>query len=159
APVAVSAIVAHKLTKSYGDLRAVDALDLEIERGTLYGFLGPNGAGKTTTIRMALGLIFPTGGAIEVLDEPVFGRATPHVLRRVGALVEEPGFWRYLSGRRNLEFFARAAGPRADREARLGRIDEVLRLVDLQNAAGKKVKAYSQGMRRRLAVALARLGA
>ncbi|TMK15820.1 MAG: ABC transporter ATP-binding protein [Actinobacteria bacterium] len=154
----MSAIVARKLTKSYGELKAVDALDLEIERGTLYGFLGPNGAGKTTTIRMVLGLIFPTAGEVEVLDEPMFASATPKVLRRVGALVEEPGFWRYLTGRRNLECFARAAGPAADRAARLGRIDEVLRLVDLSDAAGKKVKAYSQGMRQRLGVALALLG-
>jgi len=155
----VSAIVARNLTKRYGDIRAVDDLDLSIERGMLYGFLGPNGAGKTTTIRMALGLIFPSGGEIEVLGEPVFASATPGVLRRVGALVEEPGFWRYLSGRRNLEYFARAAGPREDRDARFGRIDEVLRLVDLQDAAGKKVKAYSQGMRQRLGVALTMLGA
>jgi len=155
----VSAIVARQLTKRYGDLPAVDGLDLSIERGTLYGFLGPNGAGKTTTIRMALGLIFPTSGEISVLDEPVFASATPGVLRRVGALVEEPGFWKYLSGRKNLEFFARAAGPAADREARLGRIDDVLRTVDLQEASGKKVKAYSQGMRQRLGVASSLLGA
>jgi len=154
----VSAILARNVTKRYGELKAVDALDLEIQRGTLYGFLGPNGAGKTTTIRMVLGLIFPSGGEIEVLDEPVFASATPHVLRRVGALVEEPGFWRYLTGRRNLECFARAAGPAADRRARLARIDEVLRLVDLSDAADKKVKAYSQGMRQRLGVALALLG-
>jgi ABC-2 type transport system ATP-binding protein len=73
--------------------------------------------------------------------------------------VEEPGFWKGLSGRRNLECFARSAGPREDREARLGRIDEVLRLVDLSGAAGKRVKAYSQGMRQRLGIAAALLGA
>ena len=81
----------------------------------LYGFLGPNGAGKTTTIRMALGLIFPTGGDVSVLDRPVFGseRDRAGALRRVGAMIEEPGFWRYLSGRTNLEYFAKAAGPAA----------------------------------------------
>jgi len=155
----LTAIVARNLTKRYGDINAVDGLDLSIERGTLYGFLGPNGAGKTTTIRMALGLIFPSSGAIEVLGEPVVASATPTVLRRVGALVEEPGFWKYLSGRRNLEYFARAAGPRHDREGRLGRVDEVLRTVDLEGAAEKKVKAYSQGMRQRLGVAMTLLGA
>jgi ABC-2 type transport system ATP-binding protein len=139
----------------------VDALDLEIEQGVLYGFLGPNGAGKTTTIRMALGLIFPTAGHVEVLGEAVFaGQAgRDRALRQVGAMIEEPGFWRYLSGRRNLEYFARAAGPAADRRARLGRVDEVLRTVGLHEAAAKKVKAYSQGMRQRLGIALALLGA
>ena len=74
-------------------------------------------------------------------------------------MIEEPGFWRYLSGRRNLEYFARASGPAADRRARLGRVDEVLRTVGLQDAATKKVKAYSQGMRQRLGIAQALLGA
>jgi ABC-2 type transport system ATP-binding protein len=147
----------------------VAGLDLSLTPGELYGFLGPNGAGKTTTIRMALGLIFPTSGEVRVLGEPVFrpGVASgakrmpfaPAALRRVGALVEEPGFWKYLSGRRNLEYFARAAGPRDDRAARLRRVDEVLRLAGLTEAADKKVKAYSQGMRQRLGVALALLGA
>ena len=153
----MKALRTRALTKRYGDLVAVDALDLSIDRGTLYGFLGPNGAGKTTTIRMALGLIYPSGGEVEILDEPVFGRGVPVVLRRVGALVEEPGFYRYLSGWKNLELYARAAGPRADRDARLGRIDEVLKLVDLHEAARKRVKAYSQGMRQRLGVAQALL--
>jgi ABC-2 type transport system ATP-binding protein len=146
------------LTKRYGNLAAVDALDLTIERGVLYGFLGPNGAGKTTTIRMILGLIFPTSGDTEVLGAPIFG-GTPgqraSTVRRVGAMIEEPAFWNYLSGRRNLEYFARAAGPADDRERRLRRIDEVLRIVGLDQAATKKVKAYSQGMRQRLGIALA----
>ena len=95
------------LTKRYGSLSAVDHLDLTIERGMLYGFLGPNGAGKTTTIRMILGLIHPSAGEVEVLGEPVAGRAgsatgTVRALRRVGALIEEPAAWTYLSGRTNL---------------------------------------------------------
>ena len=139
----------------------MDALDLQVDQGVLYGFLGPNGAGKTTTIRMALGLIFPTSGEVEVLGEPVASgqAARDRALRQVGAMIEEPGFWRYLSGRRNLEYFARAAGPAGDRRARLGRVDEVLRTVGLQDAATKKVKAYSQGMRQRLGIAQALLGA
>jgi ABC-2 type transport system ATP-binding protein len=79
-------------------------------------------------------------------------------MRAVGAMVEEPAFWKYLTGRKNLECFARAAGPADDREARLGRIDEVLRVVALEPAAGKRVKAYSQGMRQRLGIAVALLG-
>ncbi|HEY3208856.1 MAG TPA: ABC transporter ATP-binding protein [Actinomycetota bacterium] len=139
----------------------MDALDLTIEPGVLYGFLGPNGAGKTTTIRMMLGLIFPTTGEVDILGEPIFG-GTPgqraSAVRRVGAMIEEPAFWKYLSGRKNLEYFARTAGPAADRGRRLGRIDDVIRVAGLDQAMNKKVKAYSQGMRQRLGIALALLG-
>ncbi len=153
-----SAISARGLTKRYGDVPAVDALDLTVERGELYGFLGPNGAGKTTTIRMALGLILPGDGEVALLGEPVRIDRAP--LERVGALVEEPAFWKYLSGRKNLEYFARAGsgGDRAGTRTRLERVDAVLETVGLTAAAGKRVKAYSQGMRQRLGLALALLG-
>jgi len=159
----VNALAARGLTKRYDNVPAVDGLDLAIDEGTLYGFLGPNGAGKTTTLRMALGLVFPTSGQVEILGTPVFrdGHTNPdagRALRGVGALVEEPAFWKYLSGRRNLECLARAAGPPDDREARLRRIDETLRVVGLEPAADKRVKAYSQGMRQRLGIAAALLG-
>jgi ABC-2 type transport system ATP-binding protein len=126
----------------------------------VFGFLGPNGAGKTTTIRMLLGLVFPSEGEVKVLDQSVFESEalTARALRGVGAMIEEPAAWRWLSGRRNLEYFARAAGPAEDRDARLARIDEVLGVVGLRHAAGTKVKAYSQGMRQRLGIALALLG-
>ncbi|HYT29157.1 MAG TPA: ABC transporter ATP-binding protein [Actinomycetota bacterium] len=136
----------------------MDRLDLEVPAGTLFGFLGPNGAGKTTTIRMLLGLIFPTDGDVEVLGEAVFGAGGSRVVRRVGAMIEEPAAWPYLSGRRNLQYHARAGGPRDDRSARLGRVDDVLQIVGLEDAAGKKVAAYSQGMRQRLGIAQALLG-
>jgi ABC-2 type transport system ATP-binding protein len=153
-----AAIAARGLSKRYGDLAAVDDLDLTIERGELFGFLGPNGAGKTTTIRMALGLILPSGGEVELLGEIVRPDRAP--LARVGALVEEPAFWKYLSGRRNLEYFARAGSgtDRAGTRRRLARVDEVLESVGLSAAADKRVKAYSQGMRQRLGLALALLG-
>ena len=151
-----SAIKAVGLSKRYGELAAVDGLDLTVERGELFGFLGPNGAGKTTTIRMALGLIHPSGGTIEVLGSAV--TATGGHLELVGALVEEPAFWSYLSGRRNLEAFARAGSGRADVRTRLDRIDEVLHTVGLTDAADKRVKQYSQGMRQRLGIGLALLG-
>jgi ABC-2 type transport system ATP-binding protein len=155
----LNAIQAKGLTKRYGDLAAVDRLDLTVEPGILYGFLGPNGAGKTTTIRMILGLVFPTEGEVDVLGEPVsVSGVAPRALRRVGAIIEEPAAWTYLSGRKNLEYFARAGWPTGDVDDRLGRVDEVLRLVGLEQAAGKKVKAYSQGMRQRLGIAMALLG-
>ena len=152
----MSAIKVRSLTKIYGEQPAVDDLDLDVESGSLYGFLGPNGAGKTTTIRMVLGLVFPTSGTCELLGEPL--RHGAPALERVGALIEEPGFWPYLSGRRNLECYARAGGSAADRRARLARIDEVLEIAGLEQAGKKRVKAYSQGMRQRLGIALAILG-
>jgi ABC-2 type transport system ATP-binding protein len=155
----LNAIQARGLTKRYGDLAAVDRLDLTVEPGVLYGFLGPNGAGKTTTIRMILGLVFPTEGEVEILGEPVaLSGAAPRALRRVGAIIEEPAAWTYLSGRRNLEYVARAGRESEDVHDRLARVDDVLRLVGLEKTAGKKVKAYSQGMRQRLGIATALLG-
>jgi ABC-2 type transport system ATP-binding protein len=152
------ALAARGLSKTYGEQPVVDALDLAVERGELYGFLGPNGAGKTTTIRMALGLVRPSGGEVELLHAPVFSRDGQRALERVGALVEEPGFYRFLSGRRNLEVFARAGGRGEGTDLRLSRLDEVLAMVDLTDAAGKRVRAYSQGMRQRLGIAAALLG-
>jgi ABC-2 type transport system ATP-binding protein len=154
----LTALRTRALSKTYGEQSVVDGLDLTVERGELYGFLGPNGAGKTTTIRMALGLVRPTGGEVELLDAPVFSADGRRALERVGALVEEPGFYRFLSGRRNLEVFARAGGRGADTRLRLSRLDEVLATVDLTAAAGKRVRAYSQGMRQRLGIAAALLG-
>jgi ABC-type multidrug transport system ATPase subunit len=154
----VNALRAAGLTKRYGHTAVVDGLDLTVERGELYGFLGPNGAGKTTTIRMALGLIHPSGGEVELLGERVGTHAHLEALARAGALIEEPGFYRYLSGRRNLVSFARAGGSRADVESRLRRVDAVMEQVGLAEARTKRVKAYSQGMRQRLGIALALLG-
>ncbi len=152
------ALVTRGLTKRYGDVNVVDGLDLSIEQGELYGFLGPNGAGKTTTIRMALGLIHPSGGEVELLGERVTAGDATEGLAKTGAMIEEPAFYGFLSGSRNLEMFARAGADRADVRRRLGRIDEVLTTVGLADAGGKRVKAYSQGMRQRLGIALALLG-
>jgi ABC-2 type transport system ATP-binding protein len=154
----LTALSTRGLSKTYGEQSVVAGLDLTVERGELYGFLGPNGAGKTTTIRMALGLVRPSGGEVELLGAPVFSTDGRRALERVGALVEEPGFYRFLSGRRNLEVFARAGGRGQGTDRRLSRLDEVLKTVDLTDAAGKRVRAYSQGMRQRLGIAAALLG-
>lgn len=137
------------LTKRYGELRAVDAVDLEVAEGDVYGFLGANGSGKTTTVRMLLGLVLPTGGEVEVLGEPMpAARAT--VLPQVGALVEGPGAYDHLSGRLNLALLD-AAGPDAlPRAQRRRRIDEVLEQVGLDPGDRRPVRAYSLGMRQRL---------
>jgi len=151
----MNALATHGLTKSYGDQTVVAGLNLAVPKGTLYGFLGPNGAGKTTTIRMLLGLVKPSAGRAELLGQEVnVGTSAAGVLGKVGALIEEPGLWPYLSGRSNLLCMARSGG----KDERLDRIDEMLDLVGLSGAATKRVKAYSQGMRQRLGIALALLG-
>src|SRR5215831_14109062 len=117
-----SVLSTHRLSKSYGQRAAVVDLDLEVRRGEVFGFLGPNGAGKTTTIRIALGLIRPTAGSVEVLGRDV-QRHGGEVLPRVGALVEAPALYSYLSGRDNLRAVAAVLGGVPKR-----RLDEVLEL-------------------------------
>jgi ABC-type multidrug transport system ATPase subunit len=139
------------LSKAYGKRLAVDHLDLQVDRGELFGFLGPNGAGKTTTIRMALGLVAPTNGSVEILGLEVRHNRSK-VLPRVGALVESPALYSYMSGRNNLRAFADLLGGVAEK-----RIDEVLEIVSLTGRDKDKVKTYSMGMKQRLGLAIALL--
>jgi ABC-type multidrug transport system ATPase subunit len=149
------AIASHGLTKQFGRQVAVNDIDLAVPRGEVYGFLGPNGSGKTTTIRMLLGLIRPTSGHHELLGEPVPERAGT-VLPRVGSLVEGPAFHPYLSGRDNLARLD-AADRTVDPHTAPDRISSALQRVGLLAAAGKRYRAYSLGMRQRLALAAAML--
>jgi ABC-2 type transport system ATP-binding protein len=143
------------LTKRYGELRAVAGLDLDVRDGDIYGFLGANGSGKTTTIRMLLGLVLPTSGAIEVLGRPMpAGRA--EVLPQVGALVEGPGAYPHLSGRSNLAVID-ASGPAGPGRDRRARIAEVLEQVGLDPSDRRPTRAYSLGMKQRLGLAAALL--
>jgi ABC-2 type transport system ATP-binding protein len=146
-----AAIRAIDLSKSYGKRLAVDKLDLQVDRAELFGFLGPNGAGKTTTIRMALGLIAPTGGSIEVLGLEVRSHRS-EVLPRVGALVESPALYGYLSGRDNLRAIGNLLGGASEK-----RIDEVLEIVSLKGRDRDRVRTYSMGMKQRLGLAMALL--
>jgi ABC-2 type transport system ATP-binding protein len=139
------------LSKAYGKRLAVDHLDLQVDRGELFGFLGPNGAGKTTTIRMALGLIAPTNGSVEILGLEVRHNRSK-VLPRVGALVESPALYGYLSGRNNLQAFGDLLGGVPKK-----RIDEVLEIVGLTGRDKDRVKTYSMGMKQRLGLAVALL--
>lgn len=141
----------RNLSKHYGNRLAVNNLNLEVRRGEIFGFLGPNGAGKTTTIRMALGLIAPTSGSVEILGRDVATHRA-NVLPRVGALVETPALYLYLSGRDNLRAVASVLGgvPKA-------RIDAVLELVGLSARQKDRVRTYSLGMKQRLGVAMALL--
>ncbi|MER8183031.1 ABC transporter ATP-binding protein [Kitasatospora sp. NPDC094015] len=138
-----------------GGQLAVDGLDLSVPRGSVFGFLGPNGSGKTTTIRMLMGLIAPTDGVASVLGEPM-PQSVGRVLPRVGALIEGPALYGFLSGRDNLKRFD-AADPTADPRTRERRVGEALDRVGLTAAAGKKAKAYSLGMKQRLGLAAALL--
>jgi ABC-type multidrug transport system ATPase subunit len=150
------AIATAGLTKNFGSQVAVDAIDLRVPTGSVYGFLGPNGSGKTTTIRMLLGLVHPSAGLIEVLGAPIPGGAT-RVLPRVGSLVEGPAFHPYLSGRANLtrlDVADRFADPTTSRR----RVDAALDRVGLLAAARKRYRAYSLGMRQRLGIAASLLG-
>jgi ABC-type multidrug transport system ATPase subunit len=141
-------IEAHDLTKRYGEIVAVDHLNMRVRRGEVYGFLGPNGAGKTTTLRMLLGLARPSSGDVSVLDE---APGSPEGLARIGALVEAPGFYPFLSGRDNLRVLAKHAGAHRDR------IESALEEVELRPRAKDRFATYSQGMKQRLGVAAALL--
>jgi ABC-2 type transport system ATP-binding protein len=149
------AIQTEGLTKRLGDAAVVDKLDLVVPRGSVYGFLGPNGSGKTTTIRMLLGLIWPTAGSYRVLGETMPG-SNAKVLPQVGALIEGPAFYPWLTGRQNLRRMD-AAGPDGQRKTRRERIDSALTRVGLAAAANKRFRAYSLGMKQRLGLAAALL--
>jgi ABC-2 type transport system ATP-binding protein len=143
-------VQSDSLSKRYGDVLAVDDLTFAIEAGTITGFLGPNGAGKSTTLRMLLGLAKPTSGHATVFGSPYDQLETPAL--RIGAVLEATDFHPGRSGRDHLRTLSRAVGlPDA-------RVDEVLSLVELQDAARRRVKGYSLGMRQRLGLAAALLG-
>jgi ABC-2 type transport system ATP-binding protein len=140
------------LCKSYGELVAVDSVDLSVEPGDVFGYLGPNGAGKTTSLRMMLGLIAPSAGSVRL-----FGRdpqASVKALEGVAGFVEAPSFYPYLNGRTNLDLFASLDGGGAK-----GRIEEALEVVGLSDRAKDKVGTYSHGMRQRLGIAASLLRA
>ncbi len=138
------------LTKRFGRVQAVKGLDLSVPRGSVFGFLGPNGAGKSTTIRMLTGLLRPTSGEAQLLGVPVAARL--RLGSRVGALVEEPSFYPYLTARQNLSMLASLSGGCGPDQ-----ITETLRRVDLSGAADRRISDFSHGMRQRLGIAQALL--
>src|ERR1700735_2380594 len=143
-------VEAESLTKRFGDVSAVTDLSFALEAGTITGFLGPNGAGKTTTLRMILGLVAPTSGRAVVFDHRY--AQLPHAALRIGAVLEAPDFHPGGTGRDHLRMLGKAV------DVPDSRADEVLRLVELDNAAHRRVKGYSLGMRQRLGLAAALLG-
>lgn len=144
---------AHGLEKSFGPIRAVDGLDLEIPKGAVTAFLGPNGAGKTTTMRMLLGLIRPDRGSISLFDEPFSsdtrGALRRETLQRVGSLIEEPTLYGHLNGLEHLEIVRHYRGLSSSSSL------DALRSMGLESARNRKVSEYSLGMRQRLGIAMA----
>lgn len=137
----------QQLTKNFGRLCAVNHLDLKVKRGEVFGMLGPNGSGKTTTLGMLMGVVNPTSGNFSWFGQP----PTHHIRKKIGAVLEHPIFYPYLSGQKNLELMALI------KEAPVTNIPKVLELVELSDRKGDKYKTYSLGMKQRLAIASALL--
>lgn len=142
----------NSLTKDFKDLRAVNSLNLNVFEGDVFGFLGPNGAGKSTTIRMLLSLIKPTEGSIKLFDKTL-EKNRIEILKRIGAIVEKPDFYGYLSAYKNLEILGKISGKEISKK----RIMEVLELVGLSKRYKSKVKTFSHGMKQRLGLGQALL--
>ncbi|MEO0000634.1 MAG: hypothetical protein RL766_680 [Bacteroidota bacterium] len=138
------------LSKTFGQFKAVDDLSFSVQEGEVYGFLGQNGAGKSTTIRMVLSLIKPSGGSIEIFGKTM-ANCRGEILSDVGAVVEKPDLYKYLSGYENLSLFARMSGKNISRQA----VNDCLELVGLSARSNDPVRVYSQGMKQRLGIAVA----
>lgn len=143
-------IKVNNLSKQFKEINAVDDLSFTVEQGDVYGFLGQNGAGKSTTIRMLLTLIKPTAGEISIFDKNLSTHRSD-ILKQVGAVIEKPDLYKYLSAYDNLAIFAKMSGIKADRKLLM----EQLKMVGLDERAGSKVKTFSQGMKQRLGIAVA----
>ena len=146
----MAAIEFSELAKKYGKVRSVRRLTASIAEGKITGLLGPNGAGKSTSLRCLLGLAKPTSGSTKILGVAYKDLKNP--LSQIGAVLDSRGFHGGLTGRQNLKVMAAAA------KIPDSRVDEVLELVDLEQAANKRAKGYSLGMKQRLSLAGALLG-
>ena len=145
-------IEVSNLSKQFKEVKAVNNLSLNVFRGDVFGFLGPNGAGKSTTIRMLLSLISPTEGDIKIFGKPLKAKRND-ILRKIGAIVEKPDFYGYLSAFKNLEILGKLSGTNTSKN----KIMETLELVGLEKRFKSKVKTYSHGMKQRLGIAQALL--
>lgn len=142
----------HNLTKQYGKVRCVNAVNLQVPAGAIYGFLGPNGAGKSTTLKMILGLARPTAGNITLFGTPVHEKNHIRLLSQTGSLIESPSYYGHLTGEENLRIIQTLKG------CSVKDIDKVLKIVRLDGARQKLVNHYSLGMKQRLGLAAALLG-
>src|SRR3954470_11392265 len=140
----------NHLSKNFGDIAAVNDISFTVNTGDIYGFLGQNGAGKSTTIRMLLTLITPTAGTIELFGKDLYANRK-EVLQQIGAVIEKPDLYKYLTGYENLSLFARMSGVKVTQK----KLNEQLEQVGLTERAHSKVRTYSQGMKQRLGIAIA----
>jgi len=143
-------IEVRAIRKTFGEIQAVNGLEFTVMKGDIFGFLGPNGAGKSTTIRMLLSLVRPNSGEINIFGLPLAGNRM-QILSRIGALVEEPRFYEYMSASRNLDILARLSGKRISPE----KIREALIMTGLEERCDSPVKTFSHGMKQRLGIAQA----
>ncbi len=148
-----SVIQTDGLTKRYGRVLAVDGLSLNVPRGRIFGLLGPNGSGKTTLMSMLLGLVRPTAGSFALFGAPPEKGGLERQLHRIGAIIETPTFYPYLSGRNNLAYFQGISG-----RGHPGELDSLLEQVGLGGRGGDKFQTYSLGMKQRLGLAYSLLG-
>jgi len=145
-----SIISVHHLSKQFKDTKAVDDLSFTVYEGDVYGFLGQNGAGKSTTIRMLLSLVTPSGGEINIFDHKLSTHRS-EILQKVGAVIEKPDLYKYLSAYDNLSIFAKMSGLKVTRQMLM----QQLQMVGLADRATSKVRTFSQGMKQRLGIAVA----
>ena len=145
-----SIIKVNNLSKQFKDIHAVNDLSFSVEEGDVYGFLGQNGAGKSTSIRMLLTLIKPTTGSISIFGKEL-STHRHEILKQVGAVIEKPDLYKYLSAYDNLAIFAKMSGMKPNRTVLM----EQLKMVGLDERADSKVKTFSQGMKQRLGIAVA----
>jgi ABC-type multidrug transport system ATPase subunit len=145
-------LLLRNVAKRFGKIEAVKNVNLSVYRGDIYGFLGPNGSGKSTTIRMLLGLISPDQGEIQLFGNPLTKKRN-QILSKIGALIERPDFYNYLSAYQNLELLAAYSGLKPEKK----RIFNLLEMVDLHQRYDSKVRTFSQGMKQRLGIAQALL--
>jgi ABC-type multidrug transport system ATPase subunit len=148
--MSVFSVTVSDLLKSYKGLHAVNGLSFEVPAGSIYGFLGQNGAGKSTTIRMLTSLIRPTAGSIQIFGHSLAERRG-EILKRIGAVIEKPDLYKYLTAMENLAMMAKLSGSKKSSAALLKQLD----MVGLRERASSKVKTYSQGMKQRLGIACA----
>ncbi len=146
----MSVIKVHELSKNFGSLQAVSALSFEVQAGEVFGFLGQNGSGKSTTIRMLLSLIYPSGGSIELFDLPLQANRN-QIAERVGAIIERPDLYPYLTAKEHLQLFAKLSKQKISKE----QIAKTLEQVGLSLRSADKVNTFSLGMKQRLGIAIA----
>lgn len=150
----MSIIQVHQLSKHYGAIKAVDDLSFSVQEGEVFGFLGQNGSGKSTTIRMLLSLVHPTSGRIELFGKSIRdSKNRGEILENVGAIIERPDLYPYLTAKEHLGIFAKMRRKKISSQA----ISDTLKKVGLSERSSDKVQTYSLGMKQRLGIAIALL--